>query len=240
MLLSGSALLVTSAAFAAPVTYDFTGTVYSVTTAGISNPSYIGDTVTGTYTFDYAAPVASATGTPGSLTGSWYYAGLPQFGGTSLSLSTGLFSSTGTVLGTSLGYSTPTSLPSSAYVWGNTLEGSGGTNFYSFEQSAGGPLAWFSGLEIIAAGVNGTNPVYDSNGLPTQCNPCNYTSGTALGSWWTNNQTDVVDYNLNSVTLASGSGGGSGSVPEPETYALMLTSLGLLGFAVRRGPRVAA
>src|SRR5271157_6431753 len=73
------ALLTCHPAFATPVTFDFTGTVYSV--VGIYSSIAIGDTVTGTYTINYAAAVPSQSiGTPG--TGNWL---AEAYGGTDTS-----------------------------------------------------------------------------------------------------------------------------------------------------------
>lgn len=205
------------------VTYDFTGFV--IQTEGEPSTVVYGSTVTGTYTFNYAAAQASS-GTPGS--GSWDSSAA---GGTVYGVpppAALVFSSTAHVGGVS--YSTATPISSyyaysdiGGYPTGNFGPGS---TFGASEDQASGP----EGLGLTQSNMGFTTAGglgYSSKGLPLAFGATNPNSEYLQGEFGDNN--GYVDYYVTTLTPARSV---STAVPEADITAMMLAGLALLGVAM--------
>ena len=223
--------LFVSMAHATEVSYSFTGVVTAAVGAWATynGQSVIGDTVTGTYTFDYAAAIPSqSSGTPGVSAWSSYsnYAGtLPV--GASL-VNSLVFTSTAQVVGTNIAYAT--TAPSPGYNIGAYAVGynNGGSEFQASEQAnqaSGGDTQ-------SSFGIGGVTPgqVFDAYGGPVY--PSSLPSGSGSGEF----AVTTGSVNANSIGYIITSIGPAmlPTVPEPSTWALLVAGFGLLGAVSRR------
>ena len=223
------AVLATGAVQAVEVTYDFTGvvTLAQGIYATSGGQSVLGDTVSGSFTIDYAA-ANQLTGTVGSAVTGWtstssfpgnYPGGSP--------LGQVNFFSTAQVLGTSISYATSAPDPGgdfSTSVGGNP----GGSPFSASEQAY--HASGLSGSFIELGGGSLTQPSYDANGLPVF--QAALPPGAQFGGFKINDQTanlGVIQYNLRTVA----------AVPEPATVSMLLVGLLMLGVVGRQRRRVA-
>ena len=150
------AVLASPAAFAASVTYDFTGTVTG--TSGTYGSITDGTTVTGTYTINVANGVPSQSVLPVSLTSTWYS---QEYSGTFYGIpsnSAYVFSSTANV-GT-VSYQT-SAVPGAIYS-ASELGGSP-RSYQGFEEQSNGSAAYTSSSFSLS---NSSGNPYSIEGLP--------------------------------------------------------------------------
>ena len=201
-----------SPAFAAPVTYNFIGTITGA--SGIYGSAVaVGNAVTGTYTFDLAAANA-VSGTIGSTSTSWTaqrYGGVPWL---TTAPSTVVFSSSAQLgalhVSTSL-------LPfgDSSMIYGH------GQYYDAFMAAYPGPTTnTYTRANLNIGPGSNTGSPFTGDGLPILL------GHSGVGSFVSASSAEYsrVDFTVTSLTPA---------IPEPETYAMMLAGLGLLGFAAR-------
>jgi hypothetical protein len=215
---------------AAILTYTFTGVVTNAqgSFATFNGQSVLGDTVTGTYVFNYGAAIPSqSSGTPGSSAWNWHsdFPGNFPSGGSLSDLL--VFTSTAQVVGTNISYATTppsgTGFNIGSYATGN----GGGTGFQASEQAnqanAGDTQSTF--------GLGGTNllSVYDSNGGPAY--PPSLAPGSGSGNFGvaTASATGIINYTITSIS----------AVPLPASGWLVLSALGGLLGSAKRKPRAA-
>jgi hypothetical protein len=205
-------VLASPAAFAASVTYDFTGTV---TYASGSYASTDGTTITGTYTINVANGVPSQSALPVSLTSLWYS---QENSGTDYSPpipsnSAYVFSSTAKVGAFSYQTSAiPGAFNSISYVQGyptdylgaeqqNPTSSSYGTSYFQLNNSSGNPYS-IAGLPVFSGATTGSG-YFETTG------------GSINGA---------VDYNITSLT----------AVPLPASAWLLLSGLVGVGAMARK------
>lgn len=194
--------------FALPITYDFTGTVSNG--GGIFSSIATGTTITGKYTFDFgsATYITGAIGSPDWRVGN--YGGAAW--GTVPPVSS-VFTTTAYMGGIS--YSTLTPQP---YVSTSALLVMNGNTFNGLEERGADPN-WRDESAMVWITSS-----YSANGLP------NFLPGeSGWGYFNSGSYRDQLQYTLTSVVLTP-----TAPIPEPETYAMMLAGLGLLGFMARR------
>jgi hypothetical protein len=214
---------------AAILTYTFTGvvTLAQGTFATYNGQSVMGDTVTGTYTFNYGAAIPSqSSGTPGS--NAWnshsdFLGGtLPP--GSLVDLL--VFTSTAQVVGTNISYATtPPTPPGPAgnFNIGSNATGNNGTGFQASEQAAQAN----GGDTQSTFGLGSNPPVYDSNGGPVYQPSSQPGSGAGNFGVSSGGNTGVINYNITSIT----------AVPLPAAGWLALSALSAVG-AMARKPRM--
>jgi hypothetical protein len=200
-----------SPAFAAPVTYDFIGTITGA--SGIYGSAVaVGNVVSGTYTFDLAAAnPAQSVGTIGAT--NWTamsYGGV--FWGTTAPSSV-VFSSS-VQLGALHVSTTLQTFADSSQIYGH------GNYYDAFMAAYSNPQTYTRADLNIGYGSNTGSP-FSGDGLPILL------GHIGVGSFVSASPAAVsrVDFTVTSLTPA---------IPEPETYAMMLAGLGLLGVAARR------
>ena len=203
---------------AQPVTFNFTGIVSN--SIGSFGSIAVGTAITGTYTLDFAAANPGiSTGTVGAPSGVWE-ARSESGAAYGIAVPSGfVFSSTAQVGAFSYSTGPQQGYQNLSHVMGNN----GGTgNFYAFEDTAlDGRDRTVSSFSIypLSTGSGG----FSSNGLPVLV-----TGGLNTGyiDLDVNGVTSELNYTINSLTVAA--------VPEPETYAMLIAGLGLLGFVGQR------
>jgi hypothetical protein len=216
--LAAFSVAVPLATSAAPITYDFTGTVTSVSGyAGVTD----GMTVTGTYTLNYAnANLTQSSGTIGSTTASW---NLQNYGGSEVgtaapTLGQYVFSSTLQVGSVSYA-TTPATYDSSSFV-GGILNITNEDLFEAIEYSYSSASVYtHSGLFFS----NPTVPPWTSTGTPVFTSSNTNTGMIAFSNAPTSGD---IDYTITSFTPAS-------TVPLPAAAWLLLSGLGGFGVFAR-------
>jgi hypothetical protein len=225
------ASLGTGIASASTLTYTFTGIVTNVQ-GSFTTQAAIGDTITGTYTFDYAAAIPSqSSGTPGD--GSppngpgWQsysnYAGGSFPAGASLSDNL-VFTSTAQVVGTTVSYATTAPGPGNNI--GSHAVGfdNGGSEFAASEIANQA-----TGLTNSSFGIGGITPgqVFDANGGPVLPASLPYGSGSGDFQVQVGAIDSVISYDITSISPPS-------PVPLPASAWLMLSGIIGLGVMTRR------
>ena len=80
--------------------------------------------------------------------------------------------------------------------------------------------------------------VKDGNNTPAQyvfnISTWNGTETLNLSGFWANTNGSISNVAIFNNTAPGGGGGTIAAIPEPETYAMLLAGLGLVGFAARR------
>ena len=220
---------------ATTLTYTFTGVVTNAqgSWATYNGQTVIGDTVTGTYVFNYSAAIPSqSAGTPGNGgppngPGWGSYSDFPGNFPSGGSLSGNLvFTSTAQVTGTNISYAT--TAPSPGYDIGSYAVGydNGGSEFQASEQAnqANG------GDTQSTFGIGGSIPgqVFDANGGPVY--PSSLPLGAGSGDFAVTtggSATNVINYDITSISPAT-------PVPLPASVWLMLSGVAALGATARR------
>lgn len=215
-----------SAAQAAPVTYNFTADLFSlseqqqwgfeeVASADLgSNHLALGDKLVGSITYDPADAEFVMDGDPNGAPGTNYLYNLPKY----------------TIEYTTLsgGYSF-----SSTFAFAETVNGTSDVmRFDSYARSTS------QDLNLIARSVfsfwSDDNNWLSSATLPTSLNASfpGLTSGL-LGSLRTEDFGAIINFSANVTSISPA----VSAVPEPSTYAMLLAGLGLLSVAARRQRR---
>jgi hypothetical protein len=207
---------------AASLTYTFTGVVTNAqgSFATYNGQSVIGDTVTGTYVFNYDAAIPlQSSGTPGSNAWNSHSDFLGTFppGGSLGDLL--VFISTAQVVGTNISYAT-TPPSGTGFNIGSYATGNGGTGFQASEQAnqanAGDTQSTF--------GLGSIPPVYDSSGGPVYQPSSQPGSGSGNFGVAAGGDTGVINYNITSIS----------PVPLPAAGWLTMTMLGAVGVMARK------
>jgi len=218
------------AAPAASITYDFTGTISSVSGTYSAGGNAVGSAVTGTFTIDFAAENSlQSSGTIGSMTSAW---ASETYGGQNFNNAPLPTASVFTMTIDSAGNSYDTG-PIGAEGYGSFINGyvAGASNsineYVGVEQqfiSADG--SYVKTLLNLDGGI-GTNAgsfPYDANGLPVFSNAIDSTgeivtnvAGAGVGG-------GALEFNIQSIT----------PVPLPATVWLMLSGVVGLGVLTRR------
>ena len=141
-----------------------------------------------------------------------------------------------------------------------TLDVYGTNNFTQVAHVAAGSFTDYFTFSLVQTGANSASSavaldlgtLFDMTGTLSLFQGSTPGSGTLIGGGWAFNGTSGStshsvlltsggDYYLQATGTATGSGGGNylvslnvAPVPEPETYALMMAGLGLMGFVARR------
>jgi hypothetical protein len=223
------ASLGTGIASANTLTYTFTGVVTGASGGFLTydGVSVVGDTVTGTYVFDYAAalPGVGTYGTPGisAWSSTADFPGNFPVGG---SLSGNLvFTSTAQVVGTTISYAT--TAPSPGYDIGSSATGynNGGSEFAAQEIADQATPGLTSSSFVIGGMTPGQ--VFDSSGGPVY--PPSLPLGAGSGSFQVEIGAVVstVGYAITSISPPS-------PVPLPASAWLILSGVIGLGAIARR------
>jgi hypothetical protein len=209
--------LLAEPSWAAPVTYQFDGTVFSA--SGIYSSEAVGAAVTGTYTIDFENAVASqGIGIIGSTASNW--TAQAQSGS---AYANGLLSQplvfSSTLQGGAVSYST-TSVGSNDYANNSFITG-GPSNWEAYEL-----VALTSGNNYTTSQVvlDGANYPYSSTGLP------NFDGATAVGSIEAdvNGSISLLAYKVTTLNELS-------TVPLPSAAWFMISGLaGILVWARRK------
>jgi hypothetical protein len=215
------AVLASPAAFAASVTYDFTGT----TTSASGDYASIADgtTITGTYTINVANGVPSQSVLPVSLTSAW---SIHEYSGTAYSIpsnSAYVFSSTANVGA----FSYQTSAIPGAYASGSIVLGANAGSVYIGQETqfTTSTLTSYGISDVDLTNTSG-NP-YTIDGLPV------FSGATAGSGYFTTGGGSIngeVMYNITSLT----------AVPLPAAAWLLLSGLVGVGVMARKRRGIAA
>jgi hypothetical protein len=209
------AVLASPAAFAASVTYDFTGT--TTFASGDYSSIAFGTTITGTYTINVANGVPSQSSLPVLLTSDWSsnehsgtFFGIP-------SNSAYVFSSTANVGA----FSYQTSAVPGAYSSQSYVEGyNSGTSYQGFEEQAPNSSYGASYFNLY----NSSGNVYSKDGLPV------FSGATTGAGYFVTGGGSFVNYNITSLT----------AVPLPASAWLLLSALVGVGVMARKRRDIAA
>lgn len=97
----------------------------------------------------------------------------------------------------------------------------------------GSSTSGFACLEAVNKGVFGVGPIYEFLFNVTAANATDFLTssiGAHVGAGYADSSGAGAGYGITSVTM----------IPEPETYAMLLAGLGLMGFVARRRQQGAA